>query len=68
MRILLKTRRFEVGRRRVEGRDGRPALHDIILHPGAVVVLPLLSDDELIMIRQYRSSLDRALWELPAGT
>ncbi len=48
--------------------DGRSGSVEIVVHPGAVVVLPLLSDDELIMLRNFRPALDRELWELPAGT
>lgn len=42
-----------------------------IVHPGAVVLLPLRpSADgwELLMLRQYRPSLGRTILELPAGT
>lgn len=68
MQSLLKSRKFEVVRRSVKGDDGGERSVDVIVHPGAVVVLPLLSDDELIMLRNYRASVDRELWELPAGT
>ena len=64
MQSLLKSRKFEVVRRSVN--DDRSV--DVIVHPGAVVVLPLLSDDEIIMLRNYRPAVERELWELPAGT
>ncbi len=68
MKTLLTSCKFDVVRKPFQDREGRPREHDIIIHPGAVVVLPLLSDDELIMIRNFRPALDRELWELPAGT
>jgi len=40
----------------------------VIVHPGAVVVLPLLSDGRVVLIRNQRFAVGRALWELPAGT
>lgn len=60
--------KFRVVRHPVRGSDG--GLHDIhlIRHAGAVVVLPLLPDDRIVMIRNYRVTVNRGLWELPAGT
>ena len=40
----------------------------IVRHPGSVVLLPMPSADEIILIRQYRYSIDRWIWELPAGS
>ena len=68
MESLLKCRKFEIIRRPVEGTDGRKRFLEYVAHPGAVVVLPLLEDDVIIMLRQYRPTVDRELWELPAGT
>jgi len=65
---LYTGRKFRVVRREVPTPDGRTTGVDIIRHPGAVVILPLLSDDEIIMIRNFRYTLDREVWELPAGT
>ena len=47
---------------------GRRIIRETILHPGAVVVLPVLPDGRLILVRQYRRAVDRWLLELPAGT
>ncbi len=38
------------------------------MHPGAVVILPLLDAGRIVMIRNYRHSVQRELLELPAGT
>jgi ADP-ribose pyrophosphatase len=38
------------------------------VHPGAVVVLPLLDADTIVMIRNFRPSVGATLLELPAGT
>ncbi len=65
---LYTGRKFRVVRRDVHTSEGRTRGVDIIRHPGAVVILPLLSDDEIIMIRNFRYTLDRDVWELPAGT
>jgi len=68
METLLKSRKFDVVRRMVTASDSRPHAVDYMRHPGAVVVLPLLSDDELVLLRNFRPAVDQTLWELPAGT
>lgn len=68
METLLKSRKFEVVRRMCEGRDGVLRAMDIVVHPGAVVILPLIDDRQCLMLRQWRPTLQKELWELPAGT
>ena len=41
---------------------------EIVRHPGSVVLLPIPAPGQIILIRQYRYTLDRHIWELPAGT
>lgn len=41
---------------------------ELIIHPGAVVIVPILDKDHLIMIRNQRFAVGKELWELPAGT
>jgi len=41
---------------------------DVVVHPGAVVILPVLDDHRILMIRNYRFTVEQELWELPAGT
>jgi ADP-ribose pyrophosphatase len=50
------------------GPDGRPIRRDVILHPGAVVILPVLSRDEICLLRNHRFVMNETLWEVPAGT
>jgi len=47
---------------------GRRFARETVLHPGAVVIVPVLGDSRLVMVRQYRRAVDRVLLELPAGT
>jgi ADP-ribose pyrophosphatase len=42
--------------------------HLTVTHPGAVVILPVTSDGEILLLRQYRHSLKRWILEFPAGT
>jgi len=47
--------------------DGSTAKRDVIDHPGAVAVLALDADDNVVMVRQYRHPVRAHLLELPAG-
>jgi len=51
----------------VEMPGGARATREIVSHPGAVVIVPLLEGDRVVMIRQYRHAAGKVLWELPAG-
>lgn len=48
--------------------DGRVVRRDIVLHPGAVVILPLLDDGSVVLLRNVRPAVGQTLWEVPAGT
>jgi ADP-ribose pyrophosphatase len=47
---------------------GRTVTRAIVRHPGVCVIVPFLAADRIVLLRQYRESLDCDLWELPAGT
>ncbi len=47
--------------------NGKEATRDIVLHPGASVVIPINENGELYMVKQFRKPLDRTTLELPAG-
>ncbi|HEX2117743.1 MAG TPA: NUDIX hydrolase [Acidimicrobiales bacterium] len=46
--------------------DGNRFERDVVHHPGAVVVVPVV-DGDVILVRQYRAAIDSVLLELPAG-
>jgi ADP-ribose pyrophosphatase len=47
--------------------DGKTARREWVQHPGAVIIIPLLDENTLIMERQFRYPLGRHFYELPAG-
>lgn len=47
--------------------DGGRATREFILHPGAVMVIPLLDDGRVVLERQWRHPLGRVMVEFPAG-
>ncbi|HET6882841.1 MAG TPA: NUDIX hydrolase [Pirellulales bacterium] len=66
--ILLKTRRFDVVRLRYRDDAGQIHEREVARHPGAVTILPLVDDEHVCLIRNYRVAVDQTLIELPAGT
>lgn len=60
--------RFVIRTINTVGADGRPRPRDIIIHPGAVVILPMLDAQTVVLISNHRVSVNQDLWELPAGT
>jgi len=65
-------RRIDVYRVSVEGNDGQQHPRELVVHPGAVVVLPLVDatpgKETVAMIRNTRFAVNQTLLELPAGT
>ncbi len=64
---VFRGRLLEVRRDQVRLPDGKPATREFIVHPGAVMIVPLLDDGRLVMERQWRYPLQRAMLEFPAG-
>ncbi|MDP9043986.1 MAG: NUDIX hydrolase [Pseudomonadota bacterium] len=58
---------LDVRRDRVRLPDGGSAAREYIVHPGAVMVVPLLDDGRVVVERQWRYPLARAMLEFPAG-
>ena len=67
-RCLLTTGRFNVERRTYAQTGKSPIEKDVVVHPGAVVILPILDAERIVMIRNVRRAAEAELWELPAGT
>lgn len=47
--------------------NGNVSEREYVMHPGAVLVVPILADGRLVMERQFRYPMHRAYIELPAG-
>jgi ADP-ribose pyrophosphatase len=66
--IVYEGRRLRVAVESLQRPDGRTATKELILHPGAVAILPLVDADHLCLVRNFRFPLNETLWEIPAGT
>lgn len=47
--------------------EGHVAKWDLISHKGAAAVVPVLDDGRILMVRQYRNTVERMTLEVPAG-
>lgn len=65
---ILTTSRFAVQRVSQQLTDGRQLTREVVRHPGAVVIVPVLDDGRICMIKNFRIAVNRELIELPAGT
>jgi ADP-ribose pyrophosphatase len=72
--VVWRGAKFSVEQIAVRGTDGVERRREVIRHPGAVVILPILPEAgggapaRVVLIHNYRIALGRSIWELPAGT
>lgn len=66
--VVFRGDRFSVERLQISARDNSLVGKDVVRHPGAVVILPLLSDERVCLIQNLRPTVGLSLVELPAGT
>jgi ADP-ribose pyrophosphatase len=65
---VYKGRAFTVRRDTVRHQDGKLASLEIVEHPGAVAILPVDGNGNILFVRQYRHPTGKEMLELPAGT
>jgi ADP-ribose pyrophosphatase len=61
-------RRIRVAVDTLTAPDGTVVKRDAVLHPGAVVILPVIDADRVCLLRNHRWVIGETLWEIPAGT
>lgn len=64
---LLRGHFLHVVRERVALPSGAEASREFVIHPGAVMIVPLLDDGRVVLERQYRHPMGRVMIEFPAG-
>lgn len=47
--------------------NGREAEREVVVHPGAVAVVAVTEEQEVLLVRQYRHPVGEVLLEVPAG-
>src|SRR6266480_1602629 len=66
--LLLTASKFRVVRETIPAPGGKTKTREIVRHPGACVIVPLLDDGQVCLIRNWRVAVNQTLIELPAGT
>jgi ADP-ribose pyrophosphatase len=66
--IVHRGRKIQVGVDRSVMPNGQTVQRDIVLHPGAVAILPLVDAEHVCLLRNQRFIVQEELWEIPAGT
>jgi ADP-ribose pyrophosphatase len=66
--IIHEGRKIKVAIDTFTGANGEMIRRDMILHPGAVVILPVIDRDHICLLRNERFVIGETLWEVPAGT
>ena len=64
---IYRGRIINVRQDRVKVKSDREALREIVEHPGAVAILVLNEQEEVILVRQHRQPFKELLLEIPAG-
>ncbi|MEM8669782.1 MAG: NUDIX hydrolase [Planctomycetota bacterium] len=67
-RVVLRGSRFNVNEMQLHGSDGKTYVREVIRHPGAVVLLPMIDENTIVLIENRRPTVAETLLELPAGT
>lgn len=66
--IVHRGRKIQVAVDRSLAANGQTIQRDVVLHPGAVAILPLVDAEHVCLLRNHRFILNEVLWEIPAGT
>jgi ADP-ribose pyrophosphatase len=67
-RVIFRGKKIQLALDTTALPDGGTLQREVVLHPGAVVILPLLPEGRVCLLRNYRHSVGETLLELPAGT
>ncbi len=66
-RCVYQGRLLHVKEDRVRLPNGQESGREYIVHPGAVAMVPLLDNGDVLLLRQFRYPLRRDFFEIPAG-
>ncbi|WP_250847191.1 NUDIX hydrolase [Aquisphaera insulae] len=67
-RTIYKGRKIDLALQAVTLADGTVAEREVVVHRGAVALLPMVDPDHVCLIRNTRYAVGRTLIEVPAGT
>ena len=65
---IYRGRRVHLRKDTLRSPSGAQVVREVVVHPGAAVVVPILPGGEVLFVHQYRHPFRERLLELPAGT
>ena len=68
IKTIFKGKLLKVFIKKVRLPHGYVATYEMIKHPGAALIVPFLTRNKVIMLRQLRPVINSYIYELPAGT
>jgi ADP-ribose pyrophosphatase len=66
--VLYQGKKVNLEVHRLRDSNDREYKREIVVHPGAAIILPVLPDGRILLIRTWRYAVNEHLLELPAGT
>ncbi len=67
-RVIFRGKKIDLALKAVALADGSQSEREVILHPGAVALVPMVDADHVCLIRVRRHAIDKLCLEVPAGT
>jgi ADP-ribose pyrophosphatase len=68
LRVIFRGLKIDLALQSVTLRDGTVAEREVVLHRGAVALVPMVDEGHVCLVRNRRYAVDRTLLEVPAGT
>lgn len=65
---VYKGKIFDVAVERITLPNGMTKDREVVRHPGAAAMVPILDSGQVLLVKQYRHAVNRYLLEIPAGT
>jgi ADP-ribose pyrophosphatase len=67
-RVIYRGRKIDLALQSVRLSDGSVAEREVVVHRGAVALVPMVDRDHVCLVENHRYTVDRTLLEVPAGT
>jgi ADP-ribose pyrophosphatase len=67
-RVIYKGRKVDLALQPVRLSDGSVADREVVVHRGAVALVPMVDRDHVCLVKNFRYTVGRTLLEIPAGT
>lgn len=67
MPLIYKGKIINVTTKKIRFPDGHTSIYEYVFHKPAVMIVPVVDNNKILLVRQYRPVINRKIWELPAG-